>query len=185
MLRTSCLVVAAVAALALTACTRPPMQANQTATKHVASATPTPGETLAQLIALDQLAIARSEQARSHASLDAPVAELVETIHMHHRRNLSQTRALGDAERLNVADTPNLRAQRAEDLKRLKALDDVAAESYQRAYLESVVDDHEQALQRIDQHLEAAEGELLRGHLQRTRDHFSGHMDAAKALLAG
>ncbi len=181
--RTSCLAIAAVAAIALSACSRPPMPAEQATTQRAASATPAPGETLARLIALDQLAIARAEQARSHDSLDAPVAELVETIYMHHRRNLTQTRALGDAERLNVADTPDIRTQRAEDQKRLKALDDVAPEDYQRAYLEAVVEDHEQALERIDQYLEATDGELLRSHLQRTRDNFSGHMDAAKALL--
>lgn len=185
MLRTSCFVIAAVTLIALTACSRAPMPAGQTAARPAAVSSPAPGETLAQLIAMDQLAIARAEQARSHADLDAPVAELVEMIHMHHRRNLTQTRALGDAERLNVADTPNLRTQRAEDLKRLNALNDVAADAYQRAYLEAVVEDHEQALQRIDQHLEAAEGALLRSHLERTRDNFSGHMDTAKALLAG
>ncbi|KIQ96467.1 hypothetical protein TI01_1916 [Lysobacter sp. A03] len=141
-----------------------------------------PGETVAQLIALDQQAVAMAEQARQHEQLDPPVAELAEQISIHHRRNLTQTRALGDAEALDVTDTPTIRNQRVEEEKRLKAMGELDADAYRRGYLDAVVETHEQALEWIGERLEATDNEAIRKHLERTRDNFEDHMKAAMAL---
>ncbi len=176
------LVIVALTVIALAACTRAPMPPDQTTTATASETAIAPGETLAQLIALDQQAIAMAEQARQHEQLDPAVAELAEQISMHHRRNLTQTRALGDAEALDVTDTPAVRNQRSEEEKRLKALAELDANAYQRGYLDAVVQTHEQALALIHKHLQGSDSDVIRAHLERTRGNYEDHMKAAMAL---
>lgn len=183
MSRNACLVIVALVVFALGACSRPPMPSERATSQSTSPAAPTPGETLAEMIALDQQAIARAEQARSREGLDAPVAELAETIYMQHRRNLTQTRALGDAEAVDVIDTAAIRNRRAEDVNQLKALGAVEADAYPRAYLEAVVESHQQALELIDSYSESDESEVFRKHLERTRGNFAEHLETARALL--
>lgn len=182
MSRNACLVIAVFTVLAVAACTRAPMPPDQSRTQSTTEAAPLPGETVAQLVALDQEAIALAAQAREHDQLDEPVAALAEKIYMHHRRNLTQTRALGDAEALNVTDTPAIRNQRMEEEKRLKTLGDVDADAYQRHYLEAVVDTHEHALELIDEHMKATGNDNVRKHLERTRGNYAEHLETATAL---
>lgn len=183
MSRNRCLVIAALAVFALAACSRPPMPSDQARAQKAAQSTPAPGETIAQLIALDQQAIASAEQARASEDLNEPVAELVETIYMQHRRNLTRTRALGDSQALDVVDTPAIREQRAGNAKQLKALNQTGADAYSRVYLETVIDNHQQALEVIDSNAKSTNNEAIRNHLQRTRDNFAGHLEMARALL--
>lgn len=182
MSRTTSLVIVALAAFALAACTRAPMPPDRTTVAATSEAAVSPGETVAQLIALDQQAVAMAEQARQHEQLDPAVADLAEQISMHHRRNLTQTRALGDAEALDVADTPAIRNQRSEQDKRLKALAELDADAYQRGYLDAVIETHEQTLDWIDERLQASDNDAIRKHLERTRDNYEEHMKAAMAL---
>lgn len=182
MFRNASLVIVTLTVFALAACTRAPMPPDRSTAASTTDTTAAPGETVAQLIALDQQAVALAEQARQHEQLDPPVADLAEQISMHHRRNLTQTRALGDAEALNVVDTPAIRNQRSEEEKRLKALADLDADAYQRGYLDAVVETHEQALQLIDERMEASDNEVIRKHLERTRGNYEDHMKMAVAL---
>lgn len=182
MSRNASLVIVALTAFALSACTRAPMPPDRTTAAAASKTAVAPGETVAQLIALDQQAVALAEQARQHGQLDPPVADLAEQISIHHRRNLTQTRALGDAEALNVVDTPAIRNQRSEEEKRLKALAGLDADAYQRGYLDAVVDTHEQALALIDERLQASDNEVIRKHLERTRGNYENHMKTALAL---
>lgn len=185
MSRNACLAIVALAIFALAACSRPPMPSERTNPQSTSRSTATLGETLAEMIALDQQAIARAEQARAREGLDAPVAELAETIYMQHRRNLTQTRALGDAEAVDVMDSPALRNQRAEEATRLEALGEVDADAYPRAYLQAVVESHQQALDMIDGYTKSASNEAFRKHLERTRGNFAEHLETARTLLDG
>lgn len=185
MSRYVCLVIAAFTVFALPACSRSPMPASQVSTQTASTSAPSAGEMIAQLIALDQQAIAHAEQARGHESLDAPGRELVETIYMHHRRNLTQTRALGDAEGLDVVDTKAIKNQRIENAKQLEALGEVGADAYRSAYLSSVIANHQQALELIDKYMQATDNEVIRKHLERTHANFANHMEGAKALQDG
>ncbi len=185
MSRNVCLVIAAFAVFTLVGCSRPPMASSQSRTHAATQVAPAPGDTLAQLIALDHQAVAMAQQARAHENLDPQLAELVENIYMHHRRNLSQTRALGDAEAIDVSDTPAIRNERAEDASQLEALGAVGAEAYPRAYLEAVVETNEHALEEIDNATKSTDNEVIRKHLERTRGNFADHMKIAKKLLEG
>lgn len=182
MSRSASLVIVALTVFAFAACTRAPMPPDRTTTASTADTTVAPGETVAQLIAFDQQAVAMAEQARQHEQLDQGVADLAEQISMHHRRNMTQTRALGDAEALDVNDTPAVRNQRAEEEKRLKALAELDPDAYQRGYLDAVIETHEQALEWIGERLEATDNDAIRKHLERTRDNYDEHMKAAMAL---
>ncbi len=185
MSRNACLALAAFAVFALAACSRAPMPPDTVATQSATAAKPAPGEMLAQLIALDQQAVARAEHARNHGSLDAPARELVETIYMHHRRNLTQTRALGDAEALDVADTRAIRDQRAEAAKQVEALGEVDADTYPDAFLNAVIDSSQRALELIDGYMDSTDNADIRKHLERTRDNFTDDIEAAKGLQTG
>ena len=122
MSRKSALVIAVFALITSAACTKSdPWPGSQAVGSNSASQAPSPGETFAQLIALDQHAIARAEQAKEK-DVGEPLRALVDNMHVHHRRNLTQTRAVADSAGVDIAKTPAIRARRAEDDRKLAEL---------------------------------------------------------------
>lgn len=185
MSRNVCLVIAAFAVFALAACSRAPMSADRTGIQNSPLSAPTTGEMVSQLIAMDQQAIAHAEQARGNESLGTPALELVESIYMQHRRNLAQTRALGDAEGVDLVDTPAIKTQRIEHAKHLKAVAELETDAYRDAYFTTVIESHQQALELIDSYMQSTDNEAFRKHLDRTRGNFAHHLEMAKTLQDG
>lgn len=177
------LVIAAFALITLAACTQSePRPANQATAQNAVRPGPSLGETFAQLIVLDQHAIAKAEQAQEK-NLDEPLRELVENIHIHHRRNLTQTRAVADSAGVDIAETPAMRTRRAEDARKLAQLAGHDGEAYSRAYLEAVLETHQEALALIDTYLQSTDNDAIRAHLERTRGNFAEHLETARGLL--
>ncbi|MGV8941353.1 MAG: DUF4142 domain-containing protein [Lysobacter sp.] len=183
MSRNYALVIAAFALITLAACSQSdPRPVNQAAAQNAARSAPSPGETFARLIALDQHAIARAEQAKGK-DVDASLRELVENMHVHHRRNLTQTRAVADSAGVDIAKTPAMRTRHAEDARKLEELAGYDGQPYSRAYLEAILETHEEALGLIDTYLQSTDNDAIRAHLERTRGNFAEHLDAARSLL--
>jgi predicted outer membrane protein len=186
MSRKCSLVIAAFVLIAVSAaCTQSDLRpASQATVQNATRSTPSPVELFAQLIDLDQHAIARAEQAQSK-NIDEPLRTLAENMQMHHRRNLTQTRAVADSAGVHVAETPAMRNRRAENARKHEDLAAHDGESYSQAYLAAVVETHEEALALVDTYLQSTDDEAIRSHLERTRGNFAEHLEAARALLDG
>ncbi|HEU4775035.1 MAG TPA: DUF4142 domain-containing protein [Lysobacter sp.] len=184
MSRKCSLVIAAFVLIALSAaCTQSDLRpAGQANVQNAARAAPSPVEVFAQLIDLDQHTIARAEQAQAK-NIDEPLRALAENMQMHHRRNLTQTRAVADSAGVHVAETPAMRTRRAENARKLEDLAAHDGEVYSRAYLEAVVATHEEALALIDTYLQSTDNDAIRAHLERTRGNFAEHLEVARSLL--
>ncbi|HUH91197.1 MAG TPA: DUF4142 domain-containing protein [Lysobacter sp.] len=185
MSRNCSLVITAFVLIALSvACSPADPRPAQTIAQNASQPAPSPVEVFAQLIDLDQHAIARAEQAQAK-NIDEPLRALVENMQMHHRRNLTQTRAVADSAGVHVAETPAMRTRRAENARKLEALAGQDGELYSRAYLAAVVETHEEAMALIDTYLQSTDNKAIRSHLERTRGNFAEHLEAARALLEG
>lgn len=103
-----------------------------------------------------------------------------------HQTNLDQT--LKISEKLGVsADTATDEAikLRENGIKELMKLSPLDGNQFDRAYIDSMVKDHHEALNTIDQKLiPAARSDDLRQHLTETREHVSNHLQEAQKIQA-
>ncbi|MGY0798779.1 DUF4142 domain-containing protein [Lysobacter sp. A286] len=158
-----------------------PTNTPDTAKAQAGEKAASPGETLAWLIAIDQYEITAASQA-IEKQVDDEVGAYADAMHIEHRRNLSQTRALADSSGVDITDSEPLKTYRGETEKTLTQLGTLEGEQYATAYLAAMVDSHTDALALIDEHLETMAEGAIREHLQATRDIVAAHREHAQQL---
>lgn len=164
-------------------------------------AAPTQAEALALLVAVNEHEIAAAEQAREKQA-DGEVLEYADMMHSDHTANLEATRELagtatdaaddaadpatdtGMGEATDPAtESPklaDLRASGEATLERLSALD---GDEYEQAYIDAMVQDHQKALDMLDNQLiPAAQDQAVREHLTTTREKIAAHLEQAQTL---
>lgn len=160
----------------------PPMQPEPIAPGEMDDmGAPSQAEALALLTAVNEHEIAVAEQAREK-QLEGEVMEYAELMHSEHSANLEATRTLADPG-ADVADSPRLEELRSSGQATLDRLSALEGEEYAQAYIEAMVQDHQKALDMLENDLiPAAEDDAVREHLTTTRDTIAAHLEQAQAL---
>lgn len=161
------------------AATTPPTQPEPIAPGEMGA--PSQAEALALLAAVNEHEIAAAEQAREK-QVEGEVMEYAETMHSEHSANLEATRGLADPA-ADIADSPRLEELRSSGQATLDRLSALEGEEYARAYIDAMVQDHQKALDMLENELiPAAEDDAVRQHLTTTRDTVAAHLEQAQAL---
>ncbi|MGY3266478.1 DUF4142 domain-containing protein [Lysobacter sp. HA35] len=145
---------------------------------------PSQGEALALLNVVNDHEIKTAEQAKSK-KVTGDVLAYANQMQTEHGKNMSDTKKLLDKNGGAPADTPAITDQKSKgdaETQQLAALD---GDAYAKAYIDAMVTDHQDALNKLDTVLiPAATDDAVKKHLQMTRDHVQQHLDKAKALQA-
>lgn len=158
---------------------------------------------LEMVVAVDEHEIAAAEQAREK-DVDQDVLDYANTLHTDHTRNLEQTRQLlddaagGDGMAMDgtdtagtIASTDGLATDPAMDVDQMREkheqererLADMEGDEYQRAWLEAMVQGHQEALDMLDNRLiPAATVSEVQQHLNTTREAIARHLETAQGL---
>lgn len=180
----------------------PPVEPEPMAPGEMAA--PTQAEALALLIAVNEHEIAAAEQAREK-QVDGEVLEYADMMHSDHTANLEASRELagtatGAAD--DAADpaagtgtdpgmdagteSPMLADLRASGEATLERLSTLEGDEYEQAYVDAMVQDHQKALDMLDNQLiPAAQDEAVREHLTTTREKIAAHLEQAQTLQSG
>jgi len=148
------------------------------------AAPPTPGVSLALVVALDEQEIAAAEWMLARKPR-APIREYALLLHREHAQNLAAARALTSAGRpVELEMTAQVHGLIGEGKATLEDVAKGPSAGHERAWLQAMVDDHVRALAMLDaQLLPAAKDEPLRNFLNNTRDHMAMHLERGRALL--
>ncbi len=137
-------------------------------------------EALGLVRAIDEQEIAAAEQALARRDLDPAVVAYADTLLSDHSENLTVAQAL-ELEPIVTAEATDLGVRRARRLRELAELD---GEDYEDAYLQAMVDGHQEALGMLDRLMPETEDEDVRDYLASTRGHLNAHMQRGRELLA-
>lgn len=147
-----------------------------------AGAMPSQAEALALLNVVNDHEVKTAEQAKSK-KVTGDVAAYADQMKAEHTKNMADTKALLDKNGGAPADTPAITEMKSKgdaETQQLAALD---GEAYAKAYIDAMVADHTDALNKLDTMLiPAATDEAVKKHLQTTRDHVQMHLDKAKQI---
>ena len=158
---------------------------------------------LEMVVAVDEHEIAAAEQAREK-DVDQDVLDYANTLHTDHTRNLEQTRQLldnasgGDDMATDstdtagtIASTDGLATDPAMDVDQMREkheqererLAEMEGDEYQRAWLEAMVQGHQEALGMLDNRLiPAATDSEVQQHLNTAREAIARHLETAQGL---
>ncbi|HET6396311.1 MAG TPA: DUF4142 domain-containing protein [Pseudoxanthomonas sp.] len=111
-------------------------------------------------------------------NVDGPVREYAQRMVREHGENNQQIQGWSPD---TAAPAAQAQAEKGRtELSRLEGLD---GDEFERAYVEAMVRDHQEALRMLDERLiPAATRAEVRQHLQTTRGHVASHLEAARAL---
>lgn len=137
-------------------------------------------EALGLVRAIDEQEIEAAEQALARPDLDPSLVELAETLLADHSESLAAAQAL-QVEPVTTAEVADLEERRG---ARLDALDDLEGEEYAEAFLQAMVDGHQEALAMLERLLPEAVDEDVRGFLANSRNHIAHHLQRGRELLA-
>ncbi|HEY4554951.1 MAG TPA: DUF4142 domain-containing protein [Lysobacter sp.] len=145
----------------------------------------TEADAVGMLVAINEHEIAAAEQARSK-NVKGRVLEYANMMHKEHTQNLQQTRALEGSAGVTAGTGGDVAAQRTKSEAKRTQLASLSGDAYERAYIDAMVQDHQEALTMLDQRLiPAAQNAALRQHLTMTRDAVARHLEQARALQGG
>ncbi|MDG6347707.1 DUF4142 domain-containing protein [Luteimonas sp. 8-5] len=138
-------------------------------------------EALGLLAAVDEHEIAAAQQAKSK-NVDGAELDYANMMESAHSQNLAATRALMMADAAEPAAVADLKAKGQAELDRLGALQ---GDEYEDAYIDAMVNGHQDALAMLDSRLiPAARDAAVRQHLQSTREQVAAHLERARELQA-
>ncbi|MDQ3364743.1 MAG: DUF4142 domain-containing protein [Myxococcota bacterium] len=138
-------------------------------------------EILAMLITHDQDEVRAAMIAREK-KVSQPVMAFADMLHQHHGKNVLDTTQLGQKLGVRPVKTKaveQLHEKDASGLAKVVALD---GQAFERAFLDHMVKGHTDAIQLVDQQIQAAQNEALKTHLTRTRQQLVKHLDEARRL---
>lgn len=132
---------------------------------------------LGVLNAINDHEIAAGRQALDKG-VQGPVADYARTMIEEHSRNREKTLAMNPD-----SEAADARAQRRKGEQQLQALAGRQGEEYSRAYVQAMVQGHEEALAALDGKLiPAATTSEAVTHLRKSREHVAMHLQQARAL---
>lgn len=137
-------------------------------------------EALGLVRAIDEQEIAAAEQVLARRDIDPTLRTYADTLLSDHSDSLSVAQAL-DIEPSATAEATDLSLRRARKLRELAELD---GDEYAEAYLQAMVDNHQEALGMLDRLLPEARDEDVRDYLASSRGHLASHLQRGRELLA-
>ena len=137
-------------------------------------------EALGLVRAIDEQEIAAAEQALARPDLDPALRSYADRLLSDHSANLSVAQAL-EVEPETTAEASDLTLRRAQ---RLRALDELDGDAYTDAYLQAMVESHQEALTMLDRLLPDTRDEDVRDYLASSRAHLAAHLQQGRELLA-
>jgi len=146
------------------------------------AAAPTQQEALALLNLVNDHEVKLAEQAKSK-KVSGDVAAYADMMKAEHSKNMSATKTLLDKNGGAPADNATMGEMKAKgdaETQQLAALD---GEAYAKAYVDAMVNGHQDVLTKLDTMLiPAASDAAIKQHLQTTREAVQKHLDHAKQL---
>lgn len=137
-------------------------------------------QALGLLRTVDEQEIEAAEEALERTHLDTDVAEYAEMLLSHHSENLAAAQAL----RLEPFTSPEVSDFAERRAERLQALDGIEDDSeFASAYVQTMVEGHEQSLAMLDRLLPEAVDEDARDYLAGSRRSMSQHLQRGRELL--
>ena len=159
-----------------------PAQGDQ-ATDNEMPATPGDALALAQLIAIDDHAVATAELAR-RKNLSQPVADFAKLVFDEHGANRERSAEILRAIGITQAETPDLDAQAEAREEQREAMQRLEGDEFVRAFIQAMIRDHTEAIAAIDGRLlREANNDDVTTHLRFARSRYLTHLEAARALL--
>jgi putative membrane protein len=132
-------------------------------------------------------AINAHEVASADIALAKPIGPEVKRyatmMKQEHSTNQDQTHAIAQRAGVAPVESAPVAALKRKSEEKRSALAEVDGAAFERAYIQAMVDDHSEALARIDGSLlpNAKNAEVAK-HLRLTREHVQHHLDEAKRL---
>lgn len=141
----------------------------------------TDGEALTTLNTINKHEVKLGQIADQKNASDR-VTEYAKLMHREHDINLKQTTALEKQLKISPADTPavvGLREKGEEETKQLKKLEGV---DFDKAYINAMVQGHDEALKKLDSFIPEVRHEEVKKHLEETRKRVEHHLEEAKQI---
>ena len=138
-------------------------------------------ETIALVTAIDQHEVDAAEQARE-MGVEGDVLAFADMLLAEHSANLEKDREVAEAAALLPATTSAVEAQKQKGKVTLVRLSQQDAAGYAEAWVDAMVQGHEEALQLIGDRIESTADPQLLAHLISTREAIERHLEHGKAL---
>jgi len=137
-------------------------------------------EALAMLAAVDENEISAAAQAQK-MPLDGPVKGFTREMREQHAENLRSTLKVAGGKSALPTDSDSVKEIKQDGTEKLKQLSRLNGKDFEKAYMDTMVKGHEDALSMIDHQLmPAVSSDAVRKHLLDTRKHVAMHLDEAK-----
>ncbi|TBR12959.1 MAG: DUF4142 domain-containing protein [Lysobacter sp.] len=148
------------------------------------AAAPSQAEALALLNAINDHEVKAAEQAKSKR-VTGDVLAYANMMAAEHGKNMADTKAMLDKSGPAPADTPRMAEMTAKSEAALAQLGALEGDAYAKGYIDAMVNDHQDALTRLDTMLiPAATDAAIKAQLTTTRDHVQKHLERAKEIQA-
>lgn len=142
----------------------------------------TEADALGLVVAVNEHEVAAAEATRAK-KVSEPVRKYADMMHMEHTANTEQVRALEASAGITAGTggaVADLRMKKEAMRSQMAGLE---GEAYERAYVDAMVNDHQEVLTMLEQQLiPAAQNAAVRQHLQVTRDAVAKHLEQARQL---
>lgn len=139
------------------------------------------GEVVAFLIVVNKQEVAASKAALNR-KLSPGVRKYALRLNRDHSKGLKDTLRLSDKTGIQPVETDainSLKEKGKQDLNNLKSMNN---RQFQVAFVDAMVQDHQNALNQLDTDLPNVSNPTLKQYLQKTRDRVAQHLDVAKNL---
>jgi putative membrane protein len=138
-------------------------------------------EALALLTAIDDHEVQAGQAAEKRKVRDA-VRDYARMMQTEHGKHLEDTRGVARTAGLTLTETDKVKAQREQGAQKLRELEALPDETFERGYIDAMVEGHEEALRKIDDLLSTARKSEVVSHLRATREKVAMHLESARKL---
>lgn len=136
--------------------------------------------TLVMTVDMNEINAANEAQKKK---LSQPVMEYAKMLHTEHTKNLEKGRNLGQSMNQAPVETEMVANLKAKGTSMLTALAPLTGAQFERAYIDGMIKDHQEALSMLDNQLiPGAKSEEVKKHLNETRGHVAMHLNHAEQL---
>lgn len=150
----------------------------------VEAAAMTDANALALLMAINNHEIAAANVALEEKKVDGDVEDFAEMMKKEHTANNVDTGKLATKLGIKPEENDDIKAMAKKEGKALVKMRALDKEAFSKAYIDSMVTGHSEALAKIDQAMTSATNEDLKKHLKDTRDHVAHHLEEATEVQA-
>lgn len=136
------------------------------------------------MIAIDQHEIDAAQQAKSK-DVDAKIKAYADMLIKDHTDDLDKTRAVAMTNDMTPGDGAKVQELEAKGRDSLATLADKQDGAYAKAYIDTMVKGHADALSMLDERLPDIDNAAVKAHLAKTRVAVQKHLDRARELQQG